>query len=84
MAIAAFRFTLEARTEDRGMSAQAQDRPVPAWRKGSGSDTANCVEVAVCDSWVLVRDSRDPDQVILPVAAGSWRQFVSRIKVTGI
>jgi len=54
------------------MSAQPPDRSLPAWRKSTCSETGNCVEVAVFHSRVLVRDSRDPARVVLPVEPGRW------------
>ncbi|HLK01536.1 MAG TPA: DUF397 domain-containing protein [Streptosporangiaceae bacterium] len=83
MANPAFRFTLEARTEDRRMSAQPPDRSLPAWRKSTCSETGNCVEVAVFHSRVLVRDSRDPARVVLPVEPGRWCEFIGRVKAAG-
>lgn len=65
------------------MSAQVPERPLPAWRKSSASDTGNaCVEVTASDSLVLVRDSRDPGCLVIPVTPGCWREFVSRIKAS--
>jgi len=51
------------------------------WRKSrrSGGDSA-CVEIAVSDSSVLVRDSHDHLGARLAFGPAQWRQFVRRIK----
>ncbi|MGD3111083.1 DUF397 domain-containing protein [Streptomyces sp. YGL11-2] len=53
------------------------------WRKSSysGSENANCVEVA--DGFpgaVPVRDSKDPRGPILVVPAAGWSSFVAAVK----
>jgi hypothetical protein len=51
------------------------------WRKSraSGAD-GGCVEVAMRDSSVLVRDSRNRSGARLAFSAGQWQLFVRRIK----
>jgi hypothetical protein len=52
------------------------------WRKSSYSDDqgSNCVEVAVVDGQVLVRDSKDPDGPALAFTPSEWRAFISGVK----
>ncbi|MGH4023987.1 MAG: DUF397 domain-containing protein [Pseudonocardiaceae bacterium] len=47
-----------------------------AWRKSSFSNTGNCVEVARGRVGVLVRDSKDPAGLVLPVTVAGWRAFL--------
>jgi hypothetical protein len=51
------------------------------WRKSSYSgNTGNCVEVAVTESVVGVRDSKDLDGAALAFAPDEWLAFTARIK----
>lgn len=52
-----------------------------AWRKSSLSyANHNCVEVAVLDTAVLVRNSRDTDGPVLLVDRAEWVAFVTGVK----
>ncbi len=54
------------------------------WRKSSYSgNTGNCVEVAVTESEVGVRDSKDPDGARLIFTADEWRAFAAGIRGGG-
>ncbi|GIJ13021.1 DUF397 domain-containing protein [Micromonospora andamanensis] len=58
------------------------DSPFHRWRKStrsSGGD--NCVEVAVADRIVGVRDSKDPAGGILAFDCDAWTRFVSDIQM---
>lgn len=48
------------------------------WYKSShsGSEGGACVEVAVTEDAVYVRDSKDPDGPRLAVNRGAWAAFV--------
>jgi Domain of unknown function (DUF397) len=51
------------------------------WRKSSYSgNTGNCVEVAVTESVVGVRDSKNPDGRPLAFAPDEWLAFTAGIK----
>ena len=53
------------------------------WRKSSrsnGNGGANCVEVAVLEAEVAVRDSKDPHGPALVFAAAEWDAFVGGTK----
>ena len=48
------------------------------WRKSARSINAgNCTEVASSAGVVVVRDSQDPDSLVLPYSAASWRAFLN-------
>jgi hypothetical protein len=53
-----------------------------AWRKSSrsGPYSDNCVEVAMVERAVAVRDSKDPAGAALVFPAGQWRAFVADTK----
>jgi hypothetical protein len=50
------------------------------WLKSSASGTTNCVEVAIKNGFVLIRDSKNPDGSILVVVAGKWSSFLDQIR----
>ncbi len=51
------------------------------WRKSSYSgNTGNCVEVAITDSVVGVRDSKDSQGPVLVLTSDEWRAFVCGAK----
>jgi hypothetical protein len=54
------------------------------WRKTrrSANDGA-CVEVALVNGRIAVRDSKDPGGSWLRYPAQSWREFASSLKVEG-
>lgn len=53
-----------------------------AWKKSSRSGEANCVEIGGCAcNNVLIRDSKDPDGLILSFDADSFRSFLEGVKV---
>jgi hypothetical protein len=54
------------------------------WRKTRYSgNSGNCVEVAILDNGVAVRDSKDPDGPVLMLTHGSWRTFLRGMKRRG-
>jgi Domain of unknown function (DUF397) len=50
------------------------------WRKSSKSDDANCVEVAVTVTQVLVRDSKDRSGTVLEFSHLEWEGFLARAR----
>jgi len=52
------------------------------WRKStrSGAQGGNCVEVAVSNGYVLVRDSKDPDGSRLTFSSAEWAAFIEGAK----
>lgn len=63
------------------MPAQSDHLPPLAWRKSTGSQTAeDCVEVARLGASVLVRDSRDRSGPVLAFNRTEWRSLLTRIR----
>lgn len=52
----------------------------PHWRVSSVSGGGNCVEVAVVEHGVLVRDSKSPNAVVLAFPAEAWMTFVRHLR----
>jgi Domain of unknown function (DUF397) len=51
------------------------------WRKSARSvNGGNCTEVASASGIVVVRDSQDPDTLVLPYPASTWQSFVSNVR----
>jgi hypothetical protein len=52
------------------------------WRKSARSVAAgNCAEVASTAGVIVVRDSQDPESLVLQYPAGSWRSFVDATRM---
>ena len=52
--------------------------PCIAWRKSTASNSGNCVQVAVVDGSVLIRDSVNPDGVVLRLPPAAWSAFLAQ------
>ena len=51
------------------------------WRKSRRSNTTHgCVECAVADDAVAIRDSKDPDGPMLTFDHDTWRFFMEAVK----
>jgi Domain of unknown function (DUF397) len=50
------------------------------WRKSSKSAAGNCVEVAVTESAVRVRDSKAPGEGSLAFSSATWASFIRAVK----
>lgn len=53
------------------------------WKKSSrsnGNGGNNCVEVAILDTEVAVRNSKTPDGPVVPFTLTEWRCFVAGAK----
>lgn len=51
-----------------------------SWRKAAACGDAGCVEVAVGDDWVAVRDSKAPRQGPLVFTRSEWLAFSDGLK----
>lgn len=58
------------------------DLSTATWRKSSrsGNTNAECVEVALTDTCVGVRDSKNPAGAVLTFSHEQWRTFLTGIK----
>ena len=56
-------------------SMEEDDREALTWRGPSMCASANCVQVAVSDDSVLVRNSKDTDGVLLRFTHAEWDAF---------
>ena len=52
-----------------------------AWRKSTASNSGACVEVAVIDGSVLVRDSMNQTGPILRLSPTGWDTLLARARV---
>jgi Domain of unknown function (DUF397) len=50
------------------------------WRKSSFSGANGCVEVAVVEDQVVVRDSKDRDGAVLVFTGDEWRTFLTAVR----
>ena len=51
-----------------------------SWRKSSFSDSGDCVEVYLADSFVLVRNTRDRSLSSLTFGRPQWAAFLAGIR----
>jgi hypothetical protein len=56
------------------------EEPCIAWRKSTVSNTGNCVEVAVVDGSVLIRDSANPSGAVLTIPPAAWSAFLAHAR----
>jgi hypothetical protein len=57
--------------------------PAARWKKSSYSgNTGNCVEVAMTDSLVGIRDSKNSQHTVLWVSRAEWEEFIAGVKGT--
>jgi hypothetical protein len=50
------------------------------WKKSSYSAVSDCVEVALLDGQVAVRDSKDRHGPVLLFTSREWRAFVAGVR----
>ena len=50
------------------------------WRKSTFSGANGCVEVAILDESVAVRDSKDPSGPVLVFTTFEWRAFLDGVR----
>lgn len=56
------------------------DETALAWRKSTRSNSGGCVEMALSDQVVLLRDSKRPDGPVLSVSLLAWTALVARVR----
>jgi hypothetical protein len=56
------------------------DRERTVWRKSTYSNSSSCVEVAVIDGQVAVRDSKNQQGPVLVFTPIEWRRFLDGVR----
>lgn len=56
------------------------ETPCIIWRRSTASGGENCLEVAVVDRSVLIRDSVNPGGVVLSLSPAAWSAFLLRAR----
>jgi hypothetical protein len=57
-----------------------QDLTAAAWRTSTFCDLNGCVEVALLDGRVAVRDAKDRSGPVLVFTAGEWEAFLGGVR----
>lgn len=65
---------------EEGVRVTGFEEPSIAWRKSTASNSGGCVEVAVVDGWVLIRDSFSPHGVVLRLPPAAWSALLTRAR----
>jgi Domain of unknown function (DUF397) len=52
----------------------------PVWRRSTRCDSGSCVEVAYLGAEVLLRDSKDPGDIVLRLSKYEWVTFLRALK----
>jgi hypothetical protein len=55
-------------------------QPKLEWRKSRRCDSSTCVEVAMTDDGIVMRDSKDPDGPTLEFDRREWNAFLTGIR----
>jgi hypothetical protein len=50
------------------------------WRKSSFSVNGDCVEIAIQNESVLIRDTKDRNGGIISVSCSAWRELIQAIQ----
>ena len=57
------------------------EEPCVMWHRSTASGSSNCVEVATFDGSVLIRDSVNPDGMVLRLPPAAWSAFLARARI---
>jgi hypothetical protein len=63
---------------------QSADPSALIWRKSSFSESVNCVEVAIQEELVLIRDSKNRNGGMLSISFSAWREFLQMVRSSNI
>ena len=58
------------------------EEPRIEWRKSTASNSGGCVEVAIVDGSVRIRDSANPNGAVLELPPVAWSLFLTRTRST--
>jgi len=58
--------------------------PTLIWRKSTRSDSGGCLEVALENGIVLLRDSKRRDGSILSIAPRAWTALIAEVRYSTI
>jgi hypothetical protein len=56
------------------------DDLAPIWRKSSRSNSAGCLEVAFDKGVVLLRDSKNPNGMVLSFSPEAWTALIAQVR----
>ena len=51
-----------------------------AWQRSSRCANSGCVEIAITEEGIMIRDSKDPKSPVLSYDREEWRAFTEGIK----
>jgi hypothetical protein len=72
-------------TRREGRSVTNYDiEPTLIWRKSTRSDSGGCIEVALANGIVLLRDSKRRDGSILSIAPRAWTTLIAEVRGSAI
>jgi hypothetical protein len=54
--------------------------PYAAWQKSTFSTVNGCVEVAIIDGQIAVRNSKDPRGAVLVFSLAEWAAFLDGVR----
>jgi hypothetical protein len=58
----------------------AHEMPALTWRKSSASDSDDCVEVAITEGMIMVRDSKNRHGGQLAFSSNGWGAFLAAVR----
>lgn len=50
------------------------------WQRSSACESGACVEVAITDNAVMVRNSANPDDMLATKSHSEWQEFLAAVK----
>lgn len=60
------------------------DPSILRWRKSSFSASGNCLEVAIQDESVHIRDSKYGNETTISISYSAWRKFLRTVQCNSI
>ena len=58
----------------------SQARDLPRWRRSTRCEAVACVEVAVIDGAIAMRDSKVVEGHLLCFSVSAWREFLTGVR----